>query len=354
MSAAELESYILKKNAWHDAWDGELSGKTVADVDEDVLKQFLERANQAGRIDFEYTDRKGVLNKPEAVSGDVINNAACTMFVGFALPEVQMAIFATKEKFTFLDMRRGGGNVRRLIETAVKYCIDNMRWRVVLDGSIERKEIPEIPIEAIREAITNSFCHRDYRSSQNNEIAIFSDRIEIYNPGRFPDGLTPDDFIRGDGRSVKRNPNIAQMMYYCKDIESFGTGLQRIVKACDDAEVKVEFKQLSLGFSVVFYRPKNHINADEKSGASAKRSNDPLNDLLIDPLNETQKSLVSILKTDGAATYEILAAAVGVSTATVKRNMKYLQEVGVVKRVGSKKDGRWKVVEEKFENLKIL
>ncbi|MDR1462526.1 MAG: winged helix-turn-helix transcriptional regulator, partial [Azoarcus sp.] len=216
---------------------------------------------------------------------------------------------------------------------------------------IERKEIPEIPIEAIREAITNSFCHRDYRSSQNNEIAIYSDRIEIYNPGRFPDGLTPDDFIRGDGHSVKRNPNIAQMMYYCKDIESFGTGLQRIVKACKDSGVKVEFKQLSLGLSVIFYRPKNHINTDDKNSVAAKRSldpiNDPLIDPLIDPLNETQKSLVSLLQTNSAATYAVLATALGVSTATIKRNMKRLQEIGVVKRVGSKKDGRWEVVEKR-------
>jgi ATP-dependent DNA helicase RecG len=42
------------------------------------------------------------------------------------------------------------------------------------------------------------------------------------------------------------------MMYYCKDIESFGTGLQRIVKACEEAGVRVEFKQLSLGFLVIF------------------------------------------------------------------------------------------------------
>jgi ATP-dependent DNA helicase RecG len=282
MSPAELESYILKKNAGRDAWDSELSDKTVDDVNEETLRQFVELANKAGRIDFEYTDRKGVMNKLDAVRGDVINNAACALFVGFTLLEVQMAIFATKEKLTFLDIRRGSGNVRQLIETAVKYCIDNMRWRVVLDGSIERKEIPEIPIEAIREAITNSYCHRDFRSSQNNEIAIYSDRVEIYNPGHFPDGLTPEDFIRGDGRSVKRNPNIAQMMYYCKDIESFGTGLQRIAKACVEAGVKVAFKQMPLGFSVTFYRPKNHINVDENSNEKNKGSDDPINV----PLNE--------------------------------------------------------------------
>jgi len=338
MSAAELEDFFRRKNAGRDAWDSEPSDKTVDDVDEDVLRQFVESANNAGRIDFAYTDRRGVLNKLDATVGDVINNAACALFVGFTLLEVQMAIFATKEKLTFLDIRRGSGNVRQLIETAVKYCIDNMRWRVVLDGSIERKEVPEIPIEAIREAITNSFCHRDFRSTQNNEIAIYSDRLEIYNPGHFPDGLTPEDFIRGDGRSVKRNPNIAQMMYYCKDIESFGTGLQRIVRACEEAGVKVEFKQMKLGFSVIFYRPKNHINVDN---GSDDQINDPINDLLNDPLNKTQNAIIAALRKDKTATYDVLAAAVCVSTATVKRHLKRLQELGMIERVGSKKDGHW-------------
>jgi len=138
---------------------------------------------------------------------------------------------------------------------------------------------------------------------------------------------------------VKRNPNIAQMMYYCKDIESFGTGLQRIVRACEEAGIKVAFKQMSLGFSVIFYRPKNHINVDVIR--SDDRINDPINDLLNDPLNKTQNAIIAALRQNKTATYEVLATAVGVSTATIKRHLKRLQELGMIERVGSKKDGHW-------------
>ena len=124
----------------------------------------------------------------------------------------------------------------------------------LFDGSLQRKEIPEIPMDAVREAIINSFCHKDYKSSQNNTISIYSNRVEIYNPGTFPEGLTPQDFIEGTERSIKRNPLLAQLMYYVKDIESFGTGLKRISNACDAAGVKVEFQMLKRGFAVVFYR----------------------------------------------------------------------------------------------------
>ena len=56
-----------------------------------------------------------------------------------------------------------------------------MRWKVEFTGELQRKEIPEIPIDAIREALLNSFCHKDYASGQSNEVAIYKDRIELIN-----------------------------------------------------------------------------------------------------------------------------------------------------------------------------
>jgi ATP-dependent DNA helicase RecG len=259
MSAAELENFILKKNAVRDAWDSDISAKTTSDVVETVLSDYIDRANRAGRIDFPYTNNDEVLNRLGVTENGKLKNAADALFCGSLNLEVQMAIFAGTERLTFNDIARKSGSVTELVEIAGKYIRNNIRWRVVLDGSIQRKEIPEIPIEAIREAIINSYCHRLYTSSQNNEITIYSNRVEIYNPGTFPEGLTPQDFIDGKERSKKRNPLLAQLMYYSKDIENFGTGLKRITETCKTAGVKVEFELLKLGFAVVFYRPDEHF-----------------------------------------------------------------------------------------------
>jgi ATP-dependent DNA helicase RecG len=132
-------------------------------------------------------------------------------------------------------------------------------------------------------------------------------------------------------------------MYYSKDIESFGTGLKRIATTCRETEVKVEFRMMKRGFAVVFYRPDEKFDMTEKTLDDP--INDPINDPLNDPLNETQKSIIALLKKNNAATYDTLAVAVGVSAATIKRSLKNLQEMGVVKRVGSKKSGRWEIVE---------
>jgi len=83
---------------------------------------------------------------------------------------------------------------------------------------------------------------------------VFKDRIEIYNPGPFPTGVTPEIFIKGNSRPVKRNPLITRTLYYSKDMESFATGLKRIYTACEKAGCRVEFKQQPYGFVVIFYR----------------------------------------------------------------------------------------------------
>ena len=171
------------------------------------------------------------------------------------IQDVQLAIFATDERVTFNDIQRHHGPVLKLVDIAEAYIKSNIHWRVEFTGVLQRTEIPEIPIDAIREALLNSFCHKDYSLGQSNEVSIYKDRVEIYNPGTFPEGFEPQDFIDKAERPIRRNPKIARILYYSRDIESFGTGLKRIVDACEAVNVKYEFKKLKSGFVVCFYRP---------------------------------------------------------------------------------------------------
>jgi ATP-dependent DNA helicase RecG len=341
MSAAELESYILKKNVGRDTWDGDISHKTIADVEEAVLRNYIDRANRAGRIDFSYTSNAEVLNKLSVTEDGKLKNAADVLFCGSTSLEIQMAIFAGPERLTFIDIDRKNGSVTELVEIAEKYIRSNIRWRVVLDGSIQRKEIPEIPIEALREAIINSYCHRQYTSSQNNEVTIHPNRIEIYNPGTFPEGLTPQDFINGKGRSVKRNPLLAQLMYYSKDIESFGTGLKRITEACEAAGVKVGFQMLKLGFAVVFYRPdeKFEISTDTDVGVNVGR-----NVGTNSGVNETQGKILSLISDNPHLTAKQLGGFLGISKRRAESNLKVLKEKNLIRRIGATKNGYWEII----------
>ena len=70
------------------------------------------------------------------------------------------------------------------------------------------------------------------------------------------DNIEPEDFIKGKGHSILRNPLIAETMFRSEDIEKWASGIKRIYEECQKNSVKVEFNRAKTGFVVVFHRPK--------------------------------------------------------------------------------------------------
>ena len=261
MSQQELTDYIMERQSNEGVWERKVSGCLTSSVDENSLKEYIHRGQEFGRISFDYSDRDTVLGKLSLTAGSYLLNAGMVLFGETPYNDLQMAVFAGTERLTFLDIQREHGTIFELVDRAEKYIFKNIRWRVEF-GSLQRKEIPEIPVDAVREALINSFCHKEYGTGQNNEVSIYKDRVEIYNPGTFPAGYEPEDFISGRERPIRRNPLIAQTLYYSRNVESFGTGLKRIADACDAAGCKYKFEVLKSGFVVVFYRT---IEAEDDS-----------------------------------------------------------------------------------------
>lgn len=258
LSAKEIENIILKKHTESIRWESQFSKKSTAMLNEDIVRKFIKKANDVGRLEFAHENMEVTLRKLGLIENNSLLNAAEVLFCDDNPLEMQMAIFAGKEKLTFLDIKQLKGNVFDLLDGAELYIKNHINWRVEF-GKLQREEIPEIPLNAIREALINSICHRDYTIPKSNEIAIFKDRVEIYNPGDFPEGLTPSDFIEGRERSILRNPLISQTLYFSKDVEKWGSGLKRIYDSCLEHHVKVEFKILKTGFLVAFYRKNGEL-----------------------------------------------------------------------------------------------
>jgi ATP-dependent DNA helicase RecG len=212
--------------------------------------------------------------------------------------------------------------------------MDAMKFREsdrVEFGAMERKEIPEIPMDALREALVNSLCHRDYRSLKGNEIAIFEDRVEIYNPGDFPDGFQPEDFIKGKERSILRNPLIAETLFKSKEIERWGSGLKRISDECHEHDVRVEFKILKSGFLVVFDRPfLGDMGTPQKTPQ-------------IEISNLEGKVLRAIAGNAKISRVQ-LASMLRMSPETVKEYLEKLKRKRFLKRHGSPRTGRWEIL----------
>lgn len=221
----------------------------------------------------------------------------------------------------------------KLVDIAENYIKSNIHWRAEFTGEIRRREIPEIPTDAIREALVNSFCHKDYSSGESNEVAIYKDRIEIYNPGAFPEGLEPRDYIERAERPIRRNPKIARMLYYSKDIESFGTGLRRIANACDNAGVRYEFQKKKTGFVVCFYRYTNEKNEDKPIKADKKlikADKKPIR-------NERYTQIIEYIKERGSISNKETRELLGIADSTAKRLLKKMVEDKILIGKGERK-----------------
>ncbi len=342
MSPQNLEERFMEKKAF--LWDKEVSDKTFVDVNEEVVKEFMRKAKAAKRIDFDFQSVKTTLNKLGLLNKNQLTKAAEVLFCNENSMEVQAAIFAGTDKLTFLDIKSFKGNLFSLREQAEVYVQGNMRWRADLSES-RRKEIPEIPVRALAEAIGNSLCHRDFTNPKGNEVAIYKDRIDIYNPGLFPQGINPEDFFSGDEQSVLRNPLIAETLYKCKDIERWGSGIKRIHDECVAAGIRVEFKRIKTGFVVSFYRPKweEGEGLEKKNQTGGQSGGQTGGQRKSIELNDIQQEILKILTKKPRIPRKELADLIKMNPSAVQKHLKKLRDAGYIRRVGPDFGGHWEV-----------
>lgn len=325
-----------------DSWETKPSKYHIKDIDLEVFKDYLQRAKDAGRISFKTTTPNEVMTKLELSDGDTLLNAGAALFVDSGINELQMAKFASDERLTFIDIKRYTGSIFALADKAVEYVADAMDWRVEFDGSLSRKEFPEVPVDAVREAIINAFGHRTIESMQAVEVAMYKSFIDIYSPGKFPDGVTPEQFITQALKPIRRNPLITRTLYYSKDMESFATGLKRIYEVCTNAGVKVEFLMEEYGFTVRFHR---HCGAgwnQAETMEDIQSATDSLNCTLNGTLKTKKATLKDLIRLNPKVTRKQMADALGICLRTVQR---ILNEMDDVYFTGGGRNGHWEIIE---------
>jgi len=156
------------------------------------------------------------------------------------------------DKVHILDRKDFDGGVVADIEDALRFIARNTRVAYHIER-LRREEIPEYPMAALREAVTNAVMHRDwFNEGANVFVEIYSDRIEISNPGGLPKGMLPSDLGH---KSVRRNPLIADLLHRIEFIEKAGTGIKRMR---DEARAKgcPEPRFETTGFFTATFRPR--------------------------------------------------------------------------------------------------
>ena len=223
------------------------------------------------------------------------------------------------------DLKLIEGNIYNLVNDALEYVLSRINWRTEI-GTRKRKEIPEIPERALREIIVNAFAHADYETIPEIEIGIHPGKIEIYNPGSFPDDLTPLDFISRNLPSYKRNKLILDVLFRSKDVEKSGTGFQRVNELCKQQNVTWSFRKEAYGFFFEFIRTNVQLNVQINT-----------------ELTEPEQVIFNLIQNNEGISKAEMAIRIGKSEKTVQRIISSLMKKQVIERVGSNKSGSWKV-----------
>ncbi len=148
------------------------------------------------------------------------------------------------------------GTAFQLVDHAVDFVLSKINLSVGTRAESTQAPVAyEIPKEVVTEAIVNAVAHRDYTSNASVQVMLFSDRLEVLNPGRLPPALTLEQ-LRETHPSVPNNRLLARSLYLVQYIEEMGTGTLDMIRRCKDAGLlEPEFTD-SGGFKTTIWRAK--------------------------------------------------------------------------------------------------
>ena len=190
----------------------------------------------------------------------------------FRTSEVRCAQFyGTKVEKPIRNYQVFAGSLFEMIDKAVGFVMSRIDARVgTRDHSADAPVDYELPESAVAEAIANAVAHRDYTSNASVQVMLFRDRVEIWNPGRLPDGFTVQK-LREMHSSEPTNPVIAHPLFLAGYIEHLGTGTTDLIAACEQYGLQTpEFYQAE-DFRTVIYRKTKASDPDEKVTNSSEK-----------------------------------------------------------------------------------
>jgi len=173
------------------------------------------------------------------------------------------------DKAHVLDRKDFDGGIVADIEDAMRFIERNTRTAYRIEG-LKRENVPEYPMKALREAITNAVMHRDwFVEGANVFVEIYTDRIEVSSPGGLPKGMTLSDLGH---KSIRRNALIADLLHRIAFIEKAGTGITRIrdearAQGCPEPI----FKETNFVTATFYPNPEVRAQSGTKSGPSTRQ-----------------------------------------------------------------------------------
>ena len=269
-------------------------------------------------------DPMTVLKKFELLKGQAITNGCYLLFAS----EDSFATTIEVGRFSGETVIKDSVTIRsdlfNEVENVLRFILKHLDKAYIITGKTQREERWDYPLQALREIVVNMVVHRDYMDSNDSIVKTFDDRIEFFNPGRLMEGLSVDRLLRGNYTSAIRNKQVATIFKEAGIIEKYGSGIKRILEALRALGLPDPiFEEIQHGFRVTVFK------TTQKTTQKTK----------------TRDQVIEVLRESPEMTRDELALMLGKSPNTIKEHIARLKAEGKLVRIGSDRDGYWKVID---------
>ena len=264
---------------------------------------------------------------------------------------ITCAVFDGTERVHILNKKDYAQDIITNIDNAIHFIKQELRVKYEMTGSARRKEIYELPLGAIREAVINAVVHRDYfLKGSHTVIEIFDNRVEISNPGGLPKGLSEKDFGK---KAVRRNQIIASLLHRIDFVENMGTGINKIRSLLQEAKAKPPQFKFGNFYSIIFPRVAKNTTEKQRSkdGIDTEVIRNDFGTISERFRNDFGKNVLAALQLiteNNYITADEIAKKLNKSSRTIELYIDKLKKKGVIIRKGPKLGGYWQV----FDNDK--
>ena len=336
------------------------------DFDKEAFEHFLQLSGISSDL-----DTVAILQNLGCLTDDKqLTNAGVLMFaksIDFLMNHalVICVLYHGEDKVKIIDKKDLTGNLIENIDQALNFVERNTKTEYVFTGKGPRQEVADYPSKAVREAIVNAVCHRDYfnRGAQTL-VEVYSNRLEITNIGGLPSGLAEADFGK---KSLARNPLLASLLHRADYMERAGTGISRmkgrVADHSKDLGLEIEYGNFYVIKFVQNYRklpqnptqsttlkpshnhpttiPKPAQNQPKTSPKPAqnqpKTSPKPAQEKI--NLSNTTSKMIGLIKDNPFISVSELEKRLNLSKGGVKHHLSVLMRAGILKRVGGNRGG---------------
>jgi len=338
------EQLLVRRGQLNHAWDTQIAkGYSIDLLDHEDIRRTVKNGADKHRISIEVLnyDIDHILRNLELIKDDQLINAAIVLYAKNVSPDysqcmIRLARFrGTDKSGDFIDNQRVYGNAFRLVSAGLEFAQRHLPIASFFEpGNMQRIDQPAIPQLALREALVNSIAHRDYTNhSASISLAIFDDRLELWNNGILPSQLNIAA-LRHRHESCPRNKKIASVFYDQGWVEGWGTGTTRMISYCqENGTPEPEFEEYTGGFAVIF-------RFKEPMGGTQTIIN-----LKKPTLHRRQGKILDILATGQSLNAnEIFDKLDDVSSLrTIKADLATLKKLSLIEQVGKGRAALWKI-----------